>query len=234
MFATIRRYQGKPGQTDESMRLVQQGLIPIIANQPGFISYHAIDAGGDTAISVSMYENQGAADAANASAASWVKVNLADVVGPVEITGGEVRLSASSVQEQHNLDVVRKGYEAFGRNDIAALLALLDEHVSWVTPGPADLPTAGARRGHAAVAEFFQSLTSVGEILRFEPKEFIAQGDRVIVLGDDTTRVNATGKKVDNRWTHSFTVRNSKVVAFEEYGDVSALVAEIRSAQAHV
>jgi ketosteroid isomerase-like protein len=137
------------------------------------------------------------------------------------------------MSEQQNLDLVRKGYEAFGRGDIPGLLALLDEQISWVTPGPADLPTAGTRRGHQAVQEFFQTLQNMGDILRFEPKEFLAQGDRVVVLGDDDTRVKATGNTVTFRWVHVFTVRNGKVAAFEEVGDVSAMVAEVRGAQAH-
>jgi ketosteroid isomerase-like protein len=232
MFATIRRYQGlKPGQTAETVGRVKEGLLPILTEQPGFGSYHAIDAGSDVAISVSIYESRAAADAANQAAASWVKSNLADLVGPGEVSVGEVLASASG--DQRNLDIVRRGYEAFGRNDIQGLIALLDDQVVWTTPGDASqLPTGGTRRGHAGVAEFFQTLTSIFDILRFEPKEFIAQGDRVVVIGDDTTRVKATGKSIDYRWTHTFTVRNGKVVAFEEYGDASALVAEFRSARA--
>jgi len=138
------------------------------------------------------------------------------------------------MSEQQNLDVVRKGYDAFGRGDIPGLLSLLDPQVSWVTPGPADLPTAGIRRGHQAVQEFFQAVSSLGDILRFEPKDFIAQGERVVVLGEETMRVKATDKSVEYRWAHVFTLRNGKVEAFEEYGDVGAVVAEIRSAQARV
>ena len=136
--------------------------------------------------------------------------------------------------EQQNLEIVRKGYEAFGRGDIPGLLSLFDAQISWVTPGPRDLPTAGTRQGHQAVEEFFQTLSSLLDILRFEPKDFIAQGERVVVLGDDTARVKATGKSIEFRWAHVFTVRNGKVVAFEEYGDVSALVAEVRGAQARL
>ncbi len=136
------------------------------------------------------------------------------------------------MHEQENLALVRRGYEAFGRGDIATLLTLFDPEISWVTPGPADLPTAGTRRGHAAVTEFFQTLTALVDITRFEPKEFIAQGDRVIAIGDETCRVNATGRAVEARWSHAFTVRDGKVTAFEEFVDVSPLVAETRSARA--
>jgi ketosteroid isomerase-like protein len=136
------------------------------------------------------------------------------------------------MSEQENVDVVRKGYEAFGRGDISGLLAQLDTDVEWRTPGPADLPTAGQRRGHEAVQEFFQTLSGLVEVQRFEPKQFIAQGDTVIVIGDDTSRVKATGTTLESRFVHVFTVQNGKVVAFEEYLDTAALVAEVRSAQA--
>ena len=71
------------------------------------------------------------------------------------------------MSERQNVDVVRKGYEAFGRGDIDGLLEQLDPDVEWRTPGPEDLPTAGQRRGHAAVQEFFQTLAGLLEIQRF-------------------------------------------------------------------
>jgi ketosteroid isomerase-like protein len=206
--------------------------VPILSTQPGFVSYAVIDAGLDVEISISVYTDRSAAETANRAAASWVEENLADLVGPVEVTMGERLVTATASPERQNLSVVRQGYDAFGRGDIPGILALLDPQVSWTTPGPADLPTAGVRRGHQAVSGFFQSLTSIGDVVRFEPKEFLAEGNRVVVLGDDTTRVHATDKMVEFRWTHVFTMREGKVVAFEEIGDVSALVAELRSAHA--
>jgi ketosteroid isomerase-like protein len=136
------------------------------------------------------------------------------------------------MSEEQNVDVVRKGYEAFGRGDINGLLAQLDPDVEWRTPGPADLPTAGQRRGLDGVQEFFQTLSGLVETLRFEPKQFIAQGDMVMVIGDDTSRVKATGTTLEIRFVHAFTVRNGKVVAFEEYIDTAALVTDLRRAEA--
>ena len=136
------------------------------------------------------------------------------------------------MSEHENVDVVRKGYEAFGRGDIKGLLAQLDPDVEWRTPGPADLPTAGQRRGHDGVEEFFQTLSGLLDVERFETKQFIAQGDMVMVIGDDTSRVKATGAALEFRFVHAFTVRNGKVVTFDEYADVSALVAELRGGQA--
>jgi hypothetical protein len=136
--------------------------------------------------------------------------------------------------EKQNIELVRRGYEAFGRGDIPALLALLDENVEWITPGPTELPTAGRRTGRQAVQEFFQSLAATVDTVRFEAKEFFAQGDRVVVVGDDTSRVKETGRTLDVQWVHLFTVRGDRVVSFQEVADHSALAAELQKAHARV
>ena len=131
-----------------------------------------------------------------------------------------------------NLDVIRRGYEAFGRGDINALLESFDEHISWVTPGPPELATSGNRSGRQAVAQFFAAVNEVFEIQRFEPREFLAQDDRIVVLGSETARVRATGKVVDLDWVHVFAMGNGKVVAFQEFFDTAAVVAAVSSAHA--
>ncbi len=138
------------------------------------------------------------------------------------------------MSEQDNRALVQRAYEAFGRGDIEALLALLDENVEWITPGPSDLPTAGRRRGRQQVAEFFQAVDRLFEIQRFEPQTFVSEGDHVVVLGSETTRVKATGKVLTMRWVHAFTVRNGKLAALDEYQDMAAVMAELRGIQARI
>ncbi len=133
---------------------------------------------------------------------------------------------------QDNLDVIRQGYEAFGRGDIETLLSLFDEQIEWVSPGPPELITSGRRTGRQAVAEFFTAVNEVFDIQSFETKEFIAQGDRVVVLGHETSRIRATGKLLAQDWAHVFTLKDGKVTAFQEYIDTAAVVAELRSAHA--
>ena len=136
------------------------------------------------------------------------------------------------MNEQQNLEIIRRGYEAFGRGDLDALLSLFADNIEWVSPGPADLPTAGTRRGRQQVADFFRIVNELFEFQRFEPKTFIAQDDRVVVLGEDTARIKATGKVLDSAWAHAFSLRDGKVASFHEYIDTAAIVAELRSVQA--
>ena len=131
---------------------------------------------------------------------------------------------------EDNLDVVRRGYEAFGRGDINTLLESFDEQINWVTPGPPELVTSGNRTGREAVAQFFGAVNDLFEIQRFEPREFIAQGDRVIVLGSETSRVRATGTVLELDWVHVFSMRNGKVIEFQEFFDTAAVVAALRPA----
>jgi Antibiotic biosynthesis monooxygenase len=96
MFATIRRYNVRAGQMSEVVKRVRQGLVPIVSRQAGFVSYHAIDAGDNVALSISFYQTRAAADAANKEAAAWVKANLAELITPIDVTVGEVVADAAA------------------------------------------------------------------------------------------------------------------------------------------
>lgn len=133
---------------------------------------------------------------------------------------------------QQNIGLVQSGYAAFGRGDIPAFLTLLDASVEWKTPGPSDLPTAGTRRGPAQVGEFFGTLAGIMDFEQFEPQTFIADGDKVVVVGREKFKVKATGKTISGDWCHVFTVRNGKIVAFHEFLDTAALTAELKTASA--
>jgi hypothetical protein len=130
---------------------------------------------------------------------------------------------------ESNVNVVRQGYEAFGRGDINGLLALLDERVQWLTPGPRELPISGRRTGRQEVGAFFGTLNEAFDIQRFEPSEFIGQGDRVVVLGSETVRVRANDTTLNLDWVHVFTLREGKVVMFQDFFDTAALVAAMSS-----
>jgi ketosteroid isomerase-like protein len=138
------------------------------------------------------------------------------------------------MSEQQNLDVVRTVYDAFARGDLEGLLAALDPQVSWRTPGSPDLPTAGLHQGVPAVRDFFGLLLSTFDMADFQPQDFLAAGDKVVVLGTSREGPKGSGTLVDFRWAHVFTFANGKIVAFDERADVSELVTAFRRNQAHV
>lgn len=125
-----------------------------------------------------------------------------------------------------NLAIVQSAYAAFGRADIPAVLAALDPSVEWeavIGADPLRVPTAGVRKGVAAVGEFFQALGRTMTFDKFEPREFIAQGDQVACIGYYDARVRETGGRMESSWVMVFTIRNGKIVRFREWSDSAQL-----------
>ncbi len=75
------------------------------------------------------------------------------------------------------------------------------------------------------MADFFQKLDANVGIEAFEPLEFVAEADRVLVIGWSRGRVKSTGCMFDNRWVIAFSFRDGKITNFEEYADTQALAA---------
>jgi ketosteroid isomerase-like protein len=123
---------------------------------------------------------------------------------------------------QENVQIVKDAFAAIGRGDMQGLLALSAEDIEWIIPGE-DWPLAGTRRGHAGLADLFQTQSESMETTFMEPREFVAQGDRVFVVGFARGRVKATNKTWEDDWVFAITVRNGKLTSIREYIDTQAL-----------
>ena len=126
--------------------------------------------------------------------------------------------------EIENTSVVQRTYAAFGRGDIPGVLDTLATDIVWapvIGASPA-VPMGGERRGRAAVAEFFTTLGRSLTFEVFEPREYVAQGDKVVVLGYYRAKT-AAGRPFASDWVMIFTVSNGKVTRFQEFTDVAAL-----------
>ena len=55
------------------------------------------------------------------------------------------------------------------------------------------------------------------------PPEFVAQGDRVLVVGVATGKIKATNKAFKDEWVFDIIVRDGKLTRIQEYIDTQAL-----------
>jgi ketosteroid isomerase-like protein len=124
---------------------------------------------------------------------------------------------------EENKRIVQTVFEMFGRGDVPGLLALVTEDAEWAAPGPETVSYFGERRGPEGALEFFKNLGADVEFESFEPGDFIAEGDRVVVLGSERGRVRRTGKTFDNRWALVFTILEGKVAGFRCYENTAAI-----------
>jgi ketosteroid isomerase-like protein len=121
-----------------------------------------------------------------------------------------------------NVRIVKDFFAAIGRGDEQGLMALAAEDIEWIIPGE-DWPLAGTHRGHAGLAKVLQKASNEVEMTYLAPPEFVAQGDRVLVIGVATGKIKATNKTFKDDWVFAITVRNGKLANIREYIDTQAL-----------
>jgi ketosteroid isomerase-like protein len=126
---------------------------------------------------------------------------------------------------QQNTQLVKDAYAAYGRGDVAAVLACMSPQIDWELASVPGLPFTGKRKGSEQVAEYFRLADEARTMREFVPKEFIAQRNKVVVLGYGAWTVKDTGRDFDSDWVHVFTIEDGHIAAFREFLD-SHLAAE--------
>ena len=121
-----------------------------------------------------------------------------------------------------NVQLVKNFLAALGGRDKQGLLALVAEDIEWIVPGE-NWPLAGTHRGHAGLADVLQKASQEIEMTYPKPPAFMAQGDRVLVIGVATGKIKATNKAFKDEWVFDITVRDGKLTRIQEYIDTQAL-----------
>jgi uncharacterized protein len=115
-------------------------------------------------------------------------------------------------QEEQNIELIKKGYDAFNAGDGDTVMSLFDDNIEWIQPG--DSAISGTYHGKQELAEL---LAKMGEKqTSVSPSRFLADGDLVVVLGQSTV----AGETTDQ--AQAITVRNGKAVHVQSYADTAA------------
>jgi uncharacterized protein len=123
-----------------------------------------------------------------------------------------------------NLNIIADHYAASTRQDTAAMMADVAPDVQWTEM--AGFPCAGTWVGPEKVIEHvFKALGSKWTGYRFELKEMIEAGDRVIGLGEYHGTYDKTGKSMQARVAHVWRLQDGKIIQFEQFTD-TLLVAQ--------
>ena len=111
---------------------------------------------------------------------------------------------------QANKESAEAAYRAFAGGDAAAAMEGMDEGVVWTARGDSSL--SGTYKGKEEVAGLWAKLGEKG--LKTEPHDFVADGDKVVVL----TTVTLNGETDEAADVLTYDVEG-KLVAFEQIGD---------------
>ncbi len=119
-----------------------------------------------------------------------------------------------------NVQIVQGGYNDFLTGNVEGVLNRFADDFTFTVPGAPDIPYAGTKRTREELLGFFRELGQKVTFTAFEPREYVAAGDRVVTIGRYAGQVNESGHPFDNDWAMVWRIRDGKVVEFTEYSDV--------------
>ena len=122
------------------------------------------------------------------------------------------------------IELVRRSYEAFARDDLDGVLADMHPKIEWHQAQ--GLPHGGYYRGLDEVRRnIFEPLDAEWwEEFSAEPDEFLDAGSQVVVLGRYRGVAKGTGKRLDVPFVHVWTVEGDKAVRFRQFLDTRGWV----------
>jgi hypothetical protein len=127
-----------------------------------------------------------------------------------------------------NVEILRRGYEAFNRGGLEAILPFLDREIEWRTR---EEGVEGNYHGHQGVRKFFADVVDdMLEGIQLEPEEFIDAGDEVLVLVHTRGRGRASGAEVEERVTHVWRMREGRAIRLQAYSSKPKALAALRPA----
>ena len=133
-------------------------------------------------------------------------------------------------EETRNVDILRDGYARWSDSkagSAAHWMSLMVDDVHWCSlgAGGAGQEFTGACFNKQGVLSYFEALGAEWELVAYDADEFVAQGDRVVMLGRCHWRNRRTGKEVNSPKADVLRMRDGKIVAFMEYYDTAQAAA---------
>jgi ketosteroid isomerase-like protein len=125
-----------------------------------------------------------------------------------------------SVNTSDNAQVVKNFYGALGKGDIATVLSMITDDAEWEMPHPRELvPFGGKWQGKEEVKKFFATMHDSVQVKGFDLQEFLADQDKVIVIGHMKGVALPTGKEYENDLVAVWTVENGKIKGMRDFMD---------------
>lgn len=122
------------------------------------------------------------------------------------------------------LEVIQEFSRRAATADVAEIAELVSDDADWFVVGDIGIvPWAGRWVGKAGVAQFYTRLREESASERFDVKDVVVQGNRVLVIGELATRVKRTGKLIECEFIFDFTVENGLITRFRPFEDSFAV-----------
>jgi len=111
---------------------------------------------------------------------------------------------------------VNKMFEAFASGNVDKILETVSDDTVWIYHGTQVIPK-GEYSGKDGARRFFEGILNGTEIIKFEPEQFIAEENMVVVLGNEHQKVKRSGRELKQKWVQVYTIENNLIARMEEF-----------------
>ncbi|MDZ7362012.1 MAG: nuclear transport factor 2 family protein [candidate division KSB1 bacterium] len=112
---------------------------------------------------------------------------------------------------------VQRMFDAFKAGNMNALLDTIHPESRWTYVGANPQLSKAVLVGKEGVKKFFDGILKNLSIAEFNPNEFITQDDTVVVIGNESGTVKASGQPFRNEWVQKYVVKDNLITEMEEY-----------------
>lgn len=112
---------------------------------------------------------------------------------------------------------VQRMFAAFRDGNLDALIGTVHPDSRWTYFGANPRLSKAVFNGRDEVRKFFEGIVSRLEITAFNTDEFVAQGDTVVIFGNESGTVRSTGQPFKNEWAQKYVVKGTQIVEMAEY-----------------
>ncbi len=121
--------------------------------------------------------------------------------------------------------VLREWLKALEGGNVERLLELQSDDAVWILPGSKKLPWAGTWKGKARAKQCLKKLYGALDIEKQTPQYLIADGTRIVVIGNEVGISNPAGRKWNVQYAWAFTVKRGKITYWEAFENTEAIAA---------
>ena len=101
---------------------------------------------------------------------------------------------------EKNIKTIQQMYADFGGGNISGILDVVADNATWIQLGYPDLPFGSNGMTKKEIPGFFKKLADSVDYTNFEPREFIAEGNKVIVIGYHEGKTKPKGVQFGHEW----------------------------------
>ena len=124
-----------------------------------------------------------------------------------------------SVKKEQSISIIENAFENFLKGNIAGILDNCTDDIEWGSYSNTVVPFGKTYHGKKGAAEFFSTLGGMLDYKIFDPQDYYADKDSVLVRGRHEATVKATGKNFSHEFLMHFKLRDGKVFSFFAFVD---------------